>query len=84
LLDTNIIKPEQIIFKTYKGKRFEGKILSDGRIELTHDGGIHNSLSAAAINLAKTSINGWVWWHTINEKNAECSMDALRKKYKKQ
>jgi len=80
LLDTDIVKVGQEIYRIHKGQRFEGKIMADGSIELSHNGRKFNSLSAAATGVTDTSEDGWTKWYTRKE-GVEYLMDELRKEY---
>jgi hypothetical protein len=82
LLDANILRGGQVIYKVHKGRRFEGKVLDDGSIELAHTAEKFVSLSMAAQAIAGTAINGWVWWHTTRANGTECLLDELRKEYR--
>ena len=81
LVDAGIIKVGQVIYRFYKGQRFEGRVLNDGSIELAHTGEKFGSLSGAAKDIAG-SVDGWTWWHTKRENGTECLLDALREEYR--
>ena len=69
------------IYRTYKGKRYEGEILVDGKIKL-ENGVIVNSLSKAATYISGKSENGWIIWKYQNENGKIWLMDDLRRKFK--
>ena len=81
LVDAGIIQVGQVIYRLYKGQRFEGKVLNDGSIELAHTGERFGSLSGAAKDIAG-SVDGWTWWHTKRENGTECLLDTLRGEYR--
>ena len=81
LIDADILEVGQVIYRLYKGRRFEGKVLSDGSIELAHTGGKFDSLSGAAKPIAG-SVDGWEWWYTIRANGKECLLNELRNEYK--
>lgn len=82
LIDADILKVGQVIYKVHKGQRFEGKVLNDGSIELAHNSKKFDALSEAATHITGTSMNGWVWWRTIRPNGTECLLDELRTEYK--
>ena len=79
LIKAGIIKPDDKIYRVYKGRRYEAEILVDGRIKL-EDGTIVNSLSKAATHISKKSENGWRIWRYKDENGREYLMDELRKR----
>lgn len=81
LIDANILKVGQVIYRDYKGQIFKGRILDDGSIQLVHTGVKFASLSSAAEPIAG-SVDGWSWWHTKRADGKECSLDDLRKEYR--
>ncbi len=81
LVDDNRIKVGQVIYRSYKGQRFEGKVLDDGSIELGHTGERFDALSGAAKSIAG-SVDGWTWWYTTRANGEECLLDDLRKEYR--
>jgi hypothetical protein len=81
LVDSGFFRAGQIIYRTYKNQRYEGKVLNDGGIELVHTGKSFDSLSDAAKDIAG-SVNGWIWWYTKRENGAECLVEELRKEYR--
>lgn len=80
LLDTGILKAGQLIYREYYGKRFEGKILSEGLIEL--NGKKFDSPSGAASSITPNQVDGWSWWNTTDESGQRILLDNLREKYK--
>jgi len=48
LIDANILKIDQVIYRPYKGNKWEARILHDGKIKLLFDDNEYNSLSTAA------------------------------------
>lgn len=70
------------IYRTYKGKRYEGEILVGGKIKL-ENGVIVNSLSKAATHISGKSENGWIIWKYQDKNGKTLSMDELRRKFKK-
>lgn len=80
LLDVGLVRANQVIFRDYKGKRYEAEILSSSKIKLFHDGSEWDSLSSAASQIAGTQINGWTWWYTTAN-GEKILMDILRDKY---
>lgn len=81
LIDANILKVGQVIYRSYKGNKWEARILHDGKIKLLFDDNEYNSLSTAAKMIAG-SVDGWEWWHAIRENGKECKLDELRKEYR--
>ncbi len=81
LMEANIIRVGQVIYKLYKGQRFEGKVLNGGSIELAHTGKKFDSLSMAAVQITGINVNGWIWWHTTRADDTECVLNELRKEY---
>ena len=82
LVKAGYITPGDKIYRTYKGKRYEAKILNDGKIKL-EDGTIVNSLSKAATHISKKSENGWIIWKYMDRNGKEWSMSELRDKLKR-
>lgn len=75
-----MLSTSQIIYGYHQGKRYEARILHDGRIKMLHSGSEYNSLSMAAFKgIVGHEVNGWKWWHTIGEDGKECRLDELRK-----
>ncbi len=81
LIDANILKVGQVIYRPYKGNKWEATILNEGKVKLLFDGNEYNSLSTAAKMIAG-SVDGWEWWYTIRENGKECKLDELRKEYR--
>jgi len=81
LIDANILKIDQVIYRPYKGNKWEARILHDGKIKLLFDDNEYNSLSTAAKSIAG-SVDGWEWWRTTRENGSECVLDELRKTYR--
>lgn len=81
LIDTNILKVGQTLFRSYKGQRYEGKILNDGVIELTHIGKKFPSINAAQNAVTDGSWDAWYFWHTTREDGTECLLAELRDEY---
>ena len=84
LIDAGIIKPSTVIYNTYKGIKYEARILENGEIRvLNNKTATFKSLSKAAFHITGNSINGWVWWKCQDEKGREVPLDAFREKLKK-
>ena len=81
LIDNNILKVGQEIYRWYKGNKYIAIVLHDGKVKLIRDNSEHNSLSTAAKRIAG-SVDGWEWWHTIGENGRECKLDELRNEYR--
>ena len=65
------------VFRRYKGKRYDAKLLKGWRIKL--NGKIYKSLSAAAVHISGHPENGWRMWRYIDEStNEEQPIDRLR------
>jgi GH18 family chitinase len=77
--DAKSANPGQKIFSGYKDKRYEAEITATGKLRLFHDNTTWNSLSEAARYITGTAINGWIWWHTLQD-GQECLTNDLRKK----
>jgi len=83
LLNAGYIKPGDRIHRIYKGKHFEAKVLSDGRIEM-EDGTVCKSLSGAAKHVSGHSAeDGWHIWKYRDRSGKIVSMDEMRKSLKK-
>ena len=80
LLETGILKAGQLIYREYNSKRFEGKILAEGLIEL--NGKKFPSPSGAASSITPNQVDGWGWWNTTDESGQRILLDNLREKYK--
>lgn len=84
LLDSGYMRASQTIYGWYKGKRYDANILPPtGEIELTYNGSIYDSLSAAGKSIVGHAIDGWIWWHTTRANGTECLLDELRKEYER-
>ena len=84
LLKAGIIPKDTIIFRAYKGIRYEAQIDKNGKIVTTINGRSQSfkSPSAAAVALTNLSQNGWNWWFvSIDGKKRE--LDYYRKEYLK-
>jgi hypothetical protein len=65
------------VFRRYKGRRHEGRLLRGGRLQI--NGHTYSSVSAAAIHISGHQENGWRTWRYIDESTGEeKSIDALR------
>ena len=85
LINEGIIKPGTVIYNTYKGMRFEARILENGEIRvLNNKPATFKSLSKAAVHITGNSVNGWGWWKIQDEKGKEVPLDAFREKLKKE
>lgn len=83
LIQVGLIKSGFMIYGKYKGKKLKGKIMSNGKIKITKDGTIWNSLSKAAVHLTGCSQNGWWWWKYKDENGQERMIKELREKLRK-
>ena len=84
LINAGIIKPSIVIYNTYKGMKFEARILENGEIKVGNNKTtIFKSPSTAASYITGNNINGWVWWKCRDEKGREIPLDAFREKLKK-
>lgn len=81
LIDADIIEPGQVIYGWRKGKKYEARIMPDGKIKLLHNGNEYNSPSAAGKGILGHEIDGWFWWLTTRENGRECKLDELRKEF---
>lgn len=81
LIDANILKVGQIIYGWHHNRKYEGKVLSDGSIELLHTGKKFPSLNAAVYDI-KGAEDAWRWWLTNRENGSEYVLDKLRKEYR--
>lgn len=82
LLNVGIIKPEQVIFRYYKGKKYEASVLPDGKIKTLHNNKTFSSPSLAARDITATSVNGWYWWKYKEPNGRELWITNLRTKYR--
>ncbi|MGQ9546095.1 MAG: restriction system modified-DNA reader domain-containing protein [Dehalococcoidia bacterium] len=80
LIDGNILKADQLLYGVHGGKRYEGKILAEGRIML-HDGEIFDSPSGAASKVRGYAEDGWRFWNTTGEDSKQYKLDELRQQY---
>ena len=81
LINAGILKIDQIIYGWHEGRRYEGKVLKEGKILVVHTGQIFDSPSGAASNVKGYQEDGWRWWYTTRENGRECNLDELRKEY---
>ncbi len=82
LMDANILKVGQIVYGLHHNTKYEGKVLSDGSIELLHTGKKFPSLNAAVYHVKGSAEDAWRWWLTTRENGSECVLDELRKEYR--
>ena len=82
LIDANILKVGQIVYGWHHNTKYEGKVLSDGSIELLHTGEKYPSLNAAVYHVKGSEEDAWRWWLTTRENGSECVLDELRKEYR--
>ncbi len=82
LIDAGILKVGQVIYGWYRDKRYEARILRDGKIKLVHNGSEYDSPSAAGSGILHYAVDGWTWWLTTKENGEECKLDELRKAYR--
>ena len=84
LLKLNLLLPDTIIEKNYKGHLYKALLLKDGRIKLLENGKteLHNTPSSAAVEASGKSQNGWTWWY-ISDDPERRTLDYFRKKYLK-
>lgn len=81
LVDAGILKANIVIYNTYKGIKYEAKILENGEIRvLNNKPATFKSPSKAAVYITGNSVNGWVWWKCRDEKGREIPLDAFREK----
>ena len=65
------------VFRRYKGKLYQGRLLKGWRIEM--NGKEYPSPSAAAVHISGHPENGWRMWRYIDESNSEEQpIDRLR------
>ena len=83
LIDAGILKVDQVIYGWYRDKRYEARILRDGKIKLAHNGSEYDSLSAAGTGILHYAVDGWTWWHTTKEDGTECLLAELREEYRR-
>lgn len=81
LIDGNILKVGQLLYGIHQGKKYEGKVLAEGRI-LVDDGEIFDSPSGAASKVRGHAEDGWRFWYTTGENGRECKLEELRREYK--
>jgi len=85
LIDAGIIGANTVIYNTYKGIKYEARILENGEIRLLNNKpATFKSPSKAAVHITGNSVNGWVWWKCRDEKGREVPLDAFREKLKKE
>jgi hypothetical protein len=66
------------IFVRYKGQRVEARLLADRRVVVGNE--TYSSPSAAASAVARgTSVNGWRFWHFIDQRGREQPIGHLRR-----
>jgi hypothetical protein len=70
-------QPFMIRFR-YKGKRYVGRVRTDGKIRFL--GRLFNSPSLAAMAVAKRAMNGWTTWEYERAPGDWVLLDELRKK----
>lgn len=80
LIGATMIEPGQTIYGWHKGKKYEARIMPDGKIKLLPDGSEFNSLSLAAFKgIVGHEVNGWKWWHITDKDGRDCKLDEFRK-----
>jgi hypothetical protein len=80
LVDLEILRVGQKIFRTYKGLKYEAKILGDGSIELSSDGQIFPSLNAITKSIVGGAWDAWYFWSTECKNGSVCKLHELREK----
>lgn len=81
LIEGNILKVGQLLYGIHQGKKYEGKVLAEGRI-LLDDGETFDSPSGAASKVRGHAEDGWRFWYTAKENGRECKLEELRREYK--
>lgn len=82
ILKAGIMPKDTVIFRTYKGIRYEAHVADNGKIETVLNGRNlkFDSPSAAAKELTNLEQNGWTWWFvSVDGKKRE--LDYYRKEY---
>jgi len=79
LIGATIIEPGQTIYGWHKGKKYEARIMPDGKIKLLHDGSEYDSPSRAGKAILGHEVDGWIWWHITDKDGRDCKLDELRK-----
>jgi hypothetical protein len=80
LLKNGTLKSGQRIWGNYQNGKVDAIILENGKIKLSDSGLEFSSLSMAAQEIVKYSINGWRWWKTLGNDDKEHMLSELRKK----
>jgi len=81
LIDTGILKVDQVIYGSHEGRKYEGKVLKEGKILVVHTGQIFDSPSGAATDIKGYQEDGWRWWYTIHN-GKEYKLAELREEHK--
>ncbi len=83
LIDADILKVGQIIYRRGEKHKYEAKILKDGVIKTIPDGKEFPSPNAAIKYLTNGgSFDSWNFWKTTKEDGTECKLDEFREKYR--
>jgi len=80
LINSGKLQIGQIIFGNHNNKKYEGTILPNGKVKLSHNGQEFNSLSMSAKSIVTYNINGWRWWKTIGPDGKEITIAQLYQK----
>ena len=81
LIDSDILRVGQKIFRTYKEQKYEAKISSDGSIELLFNGKKFPSLNAATKSIVGGAWDAWYFWSTERKDGSVCQLYELRKEW---
>lgn len=79
LIDSDILRVGQKIFRTYKEQKYEAKISSDGSIELLFNGKKFSSLNAATKSIVGGAWDAWYFWSTECKDGSVRQLFELRK-----
>jgi hypothetical protein len=83
LIDADILKVGQIIYRRGEKHKYEAKILKDGSIKTIPDGKEFPSPNAAIKYLTNGgSFDSWYFWKTTKEDGTECKLEEFREKYR--
>jgi hypothetical protein len=78
LIEDGNLKIDQSIWGNYQNARVGAAVTESGKIRLSNNGLEFSSLSMAAQEIVKYSINGWIWWKTLGNDGKEHTLDELR------
>ena len=72
------MKTGQPIWGNYQNARVSAVVTESGKIRLLNSGLEFGSLSMAAQEIVKYSVNGWTWWKTLGNDGKEHTLEEIR------